>query len=512
MKPNKKYKKEVKINIKDYFKEINDKRELIKDFKNKYINTKKYNINKNKCEIVTLRINSLNKLLNEFERVISMSLDIISSLQNNIAKNENIKIKIKKIKEIKEINEKKNNNEPKENKENIFKKINEPREKNNSSNNYYHFLNNNKTSESLNSELIKKNKRLLFNKSYTLEANKNNSSHNNNIINVNNELKVSTNNNINNNNNSNNSNNNNNFNISLQTDFNSYSNNLSIISPINNIKNNNANNSNSQSVINYSNITKYPQNYIRNNFPLLKERTLTTLYNPDYSKYFSMQKSQNIIDLNNNKNLPFSQVDLFNHNCNNYTFEQKDDKYSQKTLEIKSKSPLRKAIRTLIHENKLSQRTYDYSNKVNKDDILNKIKESEKCKKYFSEKYGEGSYYTFLNKYKIGKLDKMQIKKEFKIISNILESYENENSTNHYKKRNSAINKSNLDDIRNILSDSREQIGIRKRYFFKKFNSDSNRNKSRNSQNENINDKIHRKLKYSKIEELIKSFEEIIKQ
>ena len=170
MKPNKKYKKEVKINIKDYFKEINDKRELIKDFKNKYINTKKYNINKNKCEIVTLRINSLNKLLNEFERVISMSLDIIYSLQNNMAKNENIKIKIKQIKEINEIN---NNNEPKENKENIFKKINEQREKNNYKNNYYHFLNNNKTSESLNSELIKKNKRLLFNKSYTLEANKN---------------------------------------------------------------------------------------------------------------------------------------------------------------------------------------------------------------------------------------------------------------------------------------------------------------------------------------------------
>jgi len=506
MKPNKKYKKEVKINIKDYFKEINDKRELIKDFKNKYINTKKYNINKNKCEIVTLRINSLNKLLNEFERVISMSLDIIYSLQNNMAKNENIKIKIKQIKEINEIN---NNNEPKENKENIFKKINEQREKNNYSNNYYHFLNNNKTSESLNSELIKKNKRLLFNKSYTLEANKNNSSHNNNIIDVNNELKVSTNNNINNNNNSNS---NNNFNISLQTDYNSLSNNLSIISPINNIKNNNATNNNSQSIINYSNITKYPQNYIRNNFPLLKERTLTTLYNPDYSKYFSMQKSQNIIDLNKNKNLPFSQVDLINHNCNKCTFEQKDDKYSQKTLEIKSKSPLRKAIRTLIHENKLSQRSYDYSNKVNKDDILNKIKESGKCKKYFSEKYGEGSYFTFLNKYKIGKLDRMQIKKEFKIISNILELHENENSANHSKKRNSAINKSNLDDTRNILSDSRAQIGIRKRYFFKKFNSDSNRSKSRKSENENINDNIHRKLKYSKIEELIRSFEEKMKQ
>ena len=167
MKQNKKYKKEVKINIKDFFKEINDKRELIKDFKNKYINAKKYSINKNKCEIVTLRISSLNKLLNEFERVISISLDIISSLQNNKIKNENIKIKLKKINEIN------NSNESKENKENIFKKINEPREKNNYSNNYYHFLNNNNTSESLNSELIKKNKRLLFNKSYTLEANKN---------------------------------------------------------------------------------------------------------------------------------------------------------------------------------------------------------------------------------------------------------------------------------------------------------------------------------------------------
>ena len=195
----------------------------------------------------------------------------------------------------------------------------------------------------------------------------------------------------------------------------------------------------------------------------------------------------------------------------NYNFEQKDNKYNQKTLDIKSKGPLRKALRTLIHNNKLSQRSYDYSNKVNKDDILNKIKESEKCKKYFSEKYGEGSYFTFLNKYKIGKLDRMQIKNEFKIISNIFELHENEQNLNYSKKRNSAINKSSLDDTRNILSDSRAQIGIRKKYFFKKFNSESNRNKNRKSENENINDKIHTKIKYSKIEELIKSFEEKMK-
>ena len=498
MKQNKKYKKEVKINIKDYFKEINDKKELIKEFKNKYplcyINTKKNNINKNKCEIVTLKINSLNKLLSEFEKVISMSLDIISSLQKNIIKNENI-IKQKKIND---------NNELKENKENNFQKINKPKEKNNYSNNYYQFLKRNNTNESLNSEIIKKNKRLLFNKSYTIEATKNNSSQNNNNINFNNELKVST------LNNNNNSNNNNNFNMSLQTDCNSYSHNLSAINPINNIKNNNVTNNNLQSMINYTSIVKYPQNYIRNNFPSLKERTLTTLYNPECSNYFSMQKSQNI-DINNYKDLPFAPVNLIKHNCNSSTFEKNDIKYNQKTLEIKSKSPLRKALRSLIHENKLSQRSYDYSNKINKDDILNKIKESEKCKKYFSEKYGEGSYFTFLNKYKIGKLDRMQIKNEFKIISNIFGLHDNESNINRSKKRNSAINKSNLDDTRNILSDSRAQIGIRKRYFFKKFNTDTNRNKSRKSENENIDDKIHKKIKYSKIEELIKSFEEKMK-
>ena len=498
MKQNKKYKKEIKINIKDYFKEINDKRELIKDFKNKYINTKKYIINKNKCELVTLKINSLNKLLNEFERFISISLDIISSFQNNMTKKEIVKIKITKVND---------NNELKENKVNNFRKINESsKEKNIYNNNYFHFLNNKNIGQSLNSELIKKNKRLLFNKSYTAEINKNNSSHNNNNININinNEQKVST------HNNNNNSNSNNNFNMSLQTDCNSYSNNLSIISPVNNIRNNNATNSNSQNVIKYSNYMKFPQNYIRNNNPTLKERTLTTLYSPEYSKYFSMQKSQNIIDINNNKNLLFSPVDMINHNynCNNATFEKKDNTYNQKTLEIKTKNPLKKALRTLIHKNKLSQRSYDYSNKTNKDDILNKIKESEKCKKYFSEKYGDGSYFTFLNKYKIGKLDRIQIKNELTIISNI---FENENNLNKYQKRNSAFNKSNLDDSRNILSDSRVQIGIRKRYFFKKLNTDSNRNKSTKSESININDKFHKKIKYSKIEELIKSFEEKIK-
>ena len=131
MKPNKKYKKALKIDINDYFKEINDKIVLIKDFKKKYINIKKFNINKNKCEIVTLKISSLNKLINEFERVISISLDIISSLQNNMTKKENVKIKLKKINE---------NNELKENKENNFKKINEQREQSNYSNNYYYLI------------------------------------------------------------------------------------------------------------------------------------------------------------------------------------------------------------------------------------------------------------------------------------------------------------------------------------------------------------------------------------
>ena len=105
----------------------------------------------------------------------------------------------------------------------------------------------------------------------------------------------------------------------------------------------------------------------------------------------------------------------------------------------------------------------------------------------------------------------MQIKNEFRIISNIFELYENENNSNTSKKRKSAINKSNLDATRNLLSDSRAEIGIRKRYFFKKFNSDINRNKSRKSENENINDIIHKKIAFSKIEELIKSFEEKLK-
>ena len=51
-----------------------------------------------------------------------------------------------------------------------------------------------------------------------------------------------------------------------------------------------------------------------------------------------MQKSQNIVDLNNNKNLPISKVDMINHNYNNYTFEQKDNKYSQKNWKLNQKS------------------------------------------------------------------------------------------------------------------------------------------------------------------------------
>ena len=118
---------------------------------------------------------------------------------------------------------------------------------------------------------------------------------------------------------------------------------------------------------------------------------------------------------------------------------------------------------------------------------------------------------TFLNKYKIGKLDRKQIKNEYNIIYNILGL---KNSVND--KRHSTINIS--DKINNkepFCNTSRTPIGIRNKYLIKKYNTDKDNNDNNNKNNlkNNNEDKgnysnMPMVKRYSKIEELIKSFEE----
>ena len=72
----------IKKIINDILTEINDKREKIKSFKQQYLSMP---INYgNKTDTITLKINSLNSLFKEFENIISLSLELISSFQKEI--------------------------------------------------------------------------------------------------------------------------------------------------------------------------------------------------------------------------------------------------------------------------------------------------------------------------------------------------------------------------------------------------------------------------------------------
>ena len=84
--------------IREFLSIIGSKKDVIKIFKKRYIN----HINKNnennesfeKKEITTtIKIRSLNNLLNEFEKLIQLSLELILFFQDVIKKNSNTKIK-----------------------------------------------------------------------------------------------------------------------------------------------------------------------------------------------------------------------------------------------------------------------------------------------------------------------------------------------------------------------------------------------------------------------------------
>jgi len=377
----------IKKIINDILTEINDKREKIKSFKQQYLSMPINN--GNKADTITLKINSLNSLFKEFENIISLSLELISSFQKEI--------------------------------DQIY--LNTP-------------LNNSKD------------------------------------INYSNKLKM-----------------NNNL-------YKTYI--------------NGQNNYNPNSVDNFNNYSIYNTNsgldelyYRKKNYPSLKEKTLRTLYNGDNGDYINYLNRQN------------------------YTIP--DNEIDNKSFDAKPKNQIKKGLRTLIKEKQLCNKSYNQLIKSNKkeknskndENIIKKINNSEKCKNYFSEKYGKGSYLNFLNKYKMGILNEQEIQNDYIIYSNLLDLKDeiknnmNKNQNNNkdniksYKKNN--INKSDkLSDI-NYFMKSNTPIGIRKNFLNKKVNSV---NKNVSDKNEvyldkkDINYNRPKINTYSKIEELIKSFED----
>ena len=368
----------IKKIINDILIEINDKREKIKSFKQQYLSIQLNNGNNIESDKITLKINSLNSLFKEFENIISLSLELISSFQ----------------KELDQI--------------------------------YFNtHLNNNKDN------------------------------------NYSNKLQM----------------NNNLYKTYINGQINNYS-------------------------TYYTNSGLDELYYRKKNYPSLKEKTLRTLYNGDNGDYINYLNRQN------------------------YTIPDND--LDNKSFDAKPKNQIKKGLRTLIKEKQLGNKSCNQLIKSNKrekntkndENIIKKINSSEKCKNYFSEKYGKGSYLNFLNKYKMGLLNEKELKNDYIIFANLLELKDeiknnmnkNQNNNNDYKKFNKKnnINESDkLNDI-NTFMKSNIPIGIRKNILNKKINSLNKNVYDKNRVDLEIKDINNRPRinTYSKIEELIKSFED----
>ena len=438
--------------IYNFLKEINNKKDFLNSFKKRNIKYNKNSKNNNKSESILINFNTLNNLINEFEKSISLSLEIILLLQN--------------------VNKKNINKIP----------INLKENKNSHYNEYYNNTNNTN------------NKRLLF-KTFSIKTNKNNI---NRVFNNFNKINKTEKNICDNNYCSNND--------KIQNDKLPYhlylKNQLNTFSKNKNNKNNN-------------NLFHFKDNSYRHNFPSLKERTLQTLYNSENINY----NKRNNNDLENNK----SDDDELLSEDNIYDKDFNNNNLGNNTNKIKTKTPIRKALRALIKEKNMYNKscnqfrntnynTIDTNENENDDDLINRINESKIFKLYFAQKYGDGKYNNFLDKYKNNLINKKEIENEMIIISNIYELKEkNEQNLKTYY---SSISNNNSNDL---LNKPKTSIGVPKRLLLKKNNIKNSiindKKQIKNNNKKNLKNyitipKSNRNNKYTNIEELIKSFNE----
>jgi len=439
----------IKEKIKNFLTEINNKKNYLNSFKKRYIRYKKTDKNNYKSETILISINSLKNLINEFESAISLLLEIILLLQDEHKNN--------------------NNKKPINLKENNKITIND-----------YHYLNN-KNNENSNEYYNNiKNKRLLL-KTHSIEPDKKNYIYQ--FIN------------------NNNTKNNNNKNIFINNSFNNDKKGVKV--PYNLFLKNQLNYfSNS----NKSNLFDFKGNTYRHNFPSLKERTLQTLYN-----------SEKLITPKNDKSNINNKINNEESEQNNSDKELINNSLGNGTNTIKAKTPIRKALRALLKEKKRNNNSCNQITNIkynqidtneNEDNLINKINESKDYKLYFSNKYGEGKYCNFLNKYKNNQINKKEIENELIIISNFYELKEKKDNINNNKKYLN-INNSNLINGNESFNKSKTPLGIRKRLLLQKDNINKNNNIINNINNKKKIKKFNRIPKsnrYTNIEELIKSF------
>ena len=376
--------------IEDILLDINSKKFIIKEFKEKYLNCDLSNATfknyfKEKKDDVVIKIGDINQLLDFFQQTVSISIKAIVFLlikikmnnNNNLYKSPTLFKYINKD-EIKNLNSysiNNNSNKPILTKKDTFKKINLTKNNNQSYNqklnrgenkNYNQLINNPRRANINNLK-----KRIIIN-----DSNKNNIEG---IISKTGLLL-------------NNSNN-------LNTNFSTYIKNIKENIPMNN-----------------------------NNSSYMIKTDLTPQMMPKKIKYFEKEKdtNQNLFINNNAKKFDFVRI---------------------KNLSYKIKSPLRQTLKEMVKKQKIrakmykipgsnfikskakSRSTINYKEE-HKNEAISSFNDEIKFNNYkifFAEKYGDGNYNNFLKKYKTNKINKLMIENELQILSKMINNNYNSN-------------------------------------------------------------------------------------
>jgi len=459
--------------IEDILLDINSKKFIIKEFKEKYLNGELSNETyknyfKEKKDDVVIKIGDMNQLLEFFQQTVSVSIKAIVFLlikikmfnSNNTYKAPALFKYINKdeIKNLYSFSINSNNNKINLAKKDTFKKINltkncnlsykQKSAKDEKNNNYSQLINNPRRGNINNLK-----KRIVID-----------DSNNNNIETIVNKTGLIL-------------NNSKNFN----TNFSNYLKNVKENIPMNN-----------------------------NNSSYMIKTDLTPQMMAKKIKYF--EKDTNI---NTNTN-------LYDNNNNN---TKKFDFVKIKNLKYKIKSPLRQTLKEMVKKQKIRAKMYKMPGnnfiksktknrstisykEEHKNQALSSFNDEIKFNNYkifFAEKYGDGNYNNFLRKYKTNKINKLKIENELQILSKMINNtYANSNfNSNNTKcmtekvpcKFNNFLVNNYLKQSENLSTNQFMRKNIQKelRYktpktqeFHKSINQDHNQNNSLNILNSKI--------------------------
>ena len=172
--------------------------------------------------------------------------------------------------------------------------------------------------------------------------------------------------------------------------------------------------------------------------------TVNNNKNKNYRKILRLElknKEKNDININKNeKNTSMSQ---------RYELElENSEKEKTEKIEVEVKFPIRQGIRRNCKQrigqfdNSKSDLIDRFNYNSTKNEIIEKIKKDVKLKNYFAKKYGENKFENFLNKIWKNKLNLNEINKELKIISKTIQNEEKYQKI-HSKKNNNNDNTKN---------------------------------------------------------------------